>query len=1312
MPPIIKSILKAFSLITWLCCIPVISLNGKPTFLQQLGAPQQEIFNAQEIGLSEVWAGVRLNDGRMLFAGEGDLFAIYDGWVWKQVNTPGIGIVRSLSVSSDNIIWVGGNEEFGFIEISGNQVEYTSLSSYFNLDPEKLEIIYNIYQLNGSVFFFGETQAYIFSNSSIQIEDFGSGKRVQSFICEDQLFCKTEDQLYKWDLDRFIPYLKDPSLKNIQMNFGWHNENGEMLIITDKGVSQMNDLKLSTQSNFEQDFGSVITPSNPIRGNKETIILPTYNKGLLLLNNQGEITESIIPKNLIDVNYIERVVREDDEFIWLTARHHLFRISSNFGSRILHFKLGQPYLEIWDSTTAFNSFLFANKDGVFRAPLEEKIDIKITKIFESSVFGITPIDDDLLLTTQWDFIQLHQDNSYTKILDDVISITSIINEDKSIWVTTRYDVRKLEIHNGKWVEKIRLKGFKGGAVYLAQDTENGIWISTNANQIYRYKIDEKMHTKESWDGRPDFGKELTDIGKTGIFSLGGKPWIVSPNWIFEWKSGNVFNPVVFSSTPTLNSFDWQWLIPHHFPQGDTIWLLRKHRTLGGYQLGKLKLDKDNELRWVGRPIKDMSFLGEIQKIHTHTDPDGRQTVVVTGAQGIDFLNLAELPEVLTPSKPNLRIIQDEKKETGLISIFKEGGDATPQFEYYVPHFRFDEPMYFQTRLTGLENSWSEPSDHTIRAFPGLKSGSFTFEVRTIDGQGRFSESTSIAIRVQPPWYKTIVAYIIYSIALIYMGSLLFYMRLREARKRAEELEIKVKERTFELEKANRVKSDFVANMSHEIRNPMNGIIGGIRMLKPDVSVSVELLNSLNQRAFYLSRLVNNILDFSKIESGKLTIYDEVFEAATLKQTVKLLFEDIAKQNNISLIVDYRGPKDNFIFTDRSRIEQILVNLISNAIRFTTYGSVRVGINLDHVDKKKAFLRIWIVDTGTGIAINDQERIFKPFQQGSTSSPKGKGEKGTGLGLAIVKDIIDRLSGTLQFSSELGKGTSFKITIPVEIRTQEDQDFELGLNSVKISGDYLITEDLDYNLKVFREMMEGWGANVFTALDGNTAFKILAEKQFDAIFLDWDLPDYTGLEIAQMIRNDRFPINTNTPIIAQTAYVGDEQKQACKNAGMNAFIEKPITPEKIIAQLQRLCPEKVTHITQQTIDSVPIIEDKTSHEISLEMMQFMAKSNQVTLGSEIEAYLQTFEALISGMKDAYAKEDYALTRRYAHKLKGHLGLLQATDTVEFFEKIIQSIDKKEVRPWEIIKNEIDWESERFRQLIEAHIEFEKEFEKKP
>lgn len=163
--------------------------------------------------------------------------------------------------------------------------------------------------------------------------------------------------------------------------------------------------------------------------------------------------------------------------------------------------------------------------------------------------------------------------------------------------------------------------------------------------------------------------------------------------------------------------------------------------------------------------------------------------------------------------------------------------------------------------------------------------------------------------------------------------------------------------------------------------------------------------------------------------------------------------------------------------------------------------------------------------------------------------------------------------------------------------------------------------------------------------------------------------------------------------------------------MNAFIEKPITPEKIITQLQKLCPEKITHATQQTVESVPIIEDKSSHEISLEMMRFMAKSNQVALGKEIEAYLQTFEALLSGMKDAYATVDYALTRRYAHKLKGHLGLLQATEIVELFEKIIQSIDKKEVRKWVIIKKEVEWETERFRQLVEAHVEFEKEFEKK-
>jgi signal transduction histidine kinase len=368
--------------------------------------------------------------------------------------------------------------------------------------------------------------------------------------------------------------------------------------------------------------------------------------------------------------------------------------------------------------------------------------------------------------------------------------------------------------------------------------------------------------------------------------------------------------------------------------------------------------------------------------------------------------------------------------------FAEGKTPEPSFSYSITHLRSDEPMFFQTKLAGLETSWSEPTRLTLRSFPGLKSGRYTFQVRTINGVGEVSAAASLPFRVLPPWHQTTPAFIAYAILLILTGFLIFSIRLQQSRRRERELEAKVRERTAALEKANRIKSDFVANMSHEIRNPMNGVINYVRLLLPDQPIDPKTLQGLHYSSTYLNRLVKNILDFSKIESGKLSIHEEWFDPACLGNTVRYLYSEMARRNNISLIVAYYGPTDVTVLTDQSRIEQVIVNLTSNAIRFTTRGSVRVMIRFSPMDSTHGEIYLDIADTGCGIAPEDQERVFIPFEQGPQSSPLGKEEKGTGLGLAIVKDIIHTLHGHQTFESTPDVGTRFRIRFPVTFRKND------------------------------------------------------------------------------------------------------------------------------------------------------------------------------------------------------------------------------------------------------------------------------------
>ena len=756
----------------------------------------------------------------------------------------------------------------------------------------------------------------------------------------------------------------------------------------------------------------------------------------------------------------------------------------------------------------------------------------------------------------------------------------------------------------------------------------------------------------------------------------------------------------------MESWNWKWLIPLHFPQNEDLWLIRKHRKLDGYQIGKLKENSIGNVIWEGHSIPDISHLGEIRKVANYIDINNEETLVIAGTNGIKFLNLKLLEEIERPNRPRLNL-NSPAEEGRTHNAFKENSDIPPRFSYFIPHFNKNEPLFFQTRLRGLERAWTEPSTETHREFPGLRSGNYTFEVRTINGQGKYSTASAIGFRVLPPWYRTIPAFLIYGFFLINLGTLFFYARLRESKKREKVLEEKVQERTRELVKANRIKSDFVANMSHEIRNPMNGVIGGIRMLKPNKPVSDDLLKSLNHRSAYLSRLVNNILDFSKIESGKLTLHEEIFEPSSLKETVRLLFEDVAQQNGIDLIVSYVGSENQNVLSDRSRIEQVLINLTSNAIRFTTHGSVQVRIDGALADPQNPSLKLSVTDTGTGISEEDQKKIFQPFEQGSKSAPSGRGEKGTGLGLAIVKDIIDTLGGSMDFSSELGKGTSFAIHIPVEITEKEADDSQASIEIAKISGRYLITDDLDYNLEIFREMMEVWGAEVVTAVSGSEAFEKLKEKEFDAIYLDWDLPDLSGVEIAKRIRSDEQLLNQSTPIIAQTAFSTEEQKQVCFDSGMNGFLEKPITPQKLLESLKEHCPDNV-EIGQVSSLNEPASQTSSTEQldISTEYLEYLAKFGSRTLEEQLQDFMSTFDEAVQNLKNAYSTLDSPNMKTFAHQLKGHLGIIQAKDHVEYFteiDKIAAEFDESDKELLEQLMTQLPEFEDRLRHSIQLKLE---------
>ena len=472
----------------------------------------------------------------------------------------------------------------------------------------------------------------------------------------------------------------------------------------------------------------------------------------------------------------------------------------------------------------------------------------------------------------------------------------------------------------------------------------------------------------------------------------------------------------------------------------------------------------------------------------------------------------------------------------------------------------------------------------------------------------------------------------------------------------------------ELIKAQKAKEQFLANMSHEIRTPVNGISGMVNLLTSTMQSKEQskYLNAIKHSADNLKVIINDILDFSLIESGEVSLEKIGFDVDYQIKSVIASLELQASEKNLKILYNSKQKNIMVLLGDPVRLSQILINLINNAIKFTSEGSITINLSCDKISEEKAAVNFEIADTGIGIKQNKLEHIFDTFKQADESITRKYG--GTGLGLAISRQLVELQGGTINVKSTVDVGTTFFFSIPYDLGSNIDlmhqpAGSKQGLNKnnqKKFDGiRILLVEDNDINRLYASTILKKWDCSCDEAINGEIALELLRKNHYDLVLMDVHMPVMDGLEATRMIRKNFESPKKDIPIIAFTANAIKGEKEDYIDIGMNDYISKPFIPD----ELHKLISKYYLGTSTSNEPSF------NSPLFNLTYLNSIADGNDVFVNEIISAFIEQTPTLLAQMEDASNSKEWETIGELAHKLKSNLTLLG----INQLETLIQSIE---------------------------------------
>lgn len=1240
---VVRTIISGLAIvaqISLLAQVPPVQKSEDAISFWSQGLPYISAYTSRDYKVAgQNWAVVQDQQG-LIYVGNTNGILEFDGVNWRLIKAGGNSPVKSLAVDTQRRVYAGGVNEIGFLEPhqTGGMV-YHSLLSELDADQRAFGDVWVTHSIQDTIYFVTDTHLIRLAGNRINVwreKGFGfswTGRGVLWLQIEGKglhrMTAKGPEKILEFESD-----FRDQSVTTGIP----HGKRGWTLMTSDNKAYAVNDENvLRPIPTFNLPEGFVYRSVRLRDGN---YALGCLDGGLYIVRPDGTILNHYTRRDGLTSNTIVDVFVDATGDLWLAADKGIMRIE--WDSPLRRFDTFQGIDEEVNDVVVFQKRLYAATTSGLYVLAEDPEEphrqsfVKVPRM-EYLTSDLELVGDHLIIGNYFGLFSMDKGGRIDRLCDQNVHTLGAANSrgDHLLFSTAKSVIGEVIKEGNVWKRGRDTVALSGRPYRIGRSDNGNVFIGTRFKGVFEFSF----NTSTSPDDR-----RLADIKSVnhydttrGLPSMVNGPLIVARNRPLVPSAGVIYALDVDDRTfhpfqPIMQHFQQKKVEIQHIQQSgsDAFWL-----TANQDEKTSLYNFKNDLLYKVPAGDRFMA-----QRLESLFDVDGI-TFFATGEGLVMYNDKRALADTL-PFQTRIRKVlvnRDSVVDAGHLRDARElrlnYTLNSPEFEFALPNYEQTESNEYQFMLEGYDKTWSGWSTETHANFTHLPEGNYVFHVRGRSAYGKMAIEDALSFVVLPPMYRTWWAYALYVLLLVALVKTLMDRRSRKLELEKGRLEQLVSERTKEvmiqadrLKEMDIAKSRFYANISHEFRTPLTLILAPLEAgPENNITVGPDKWRIMKRNAHRLLELVNQLLDLSKLDAGKMELRVKKTDLGKLIAMLSSSFESLAEHRDIRFIRNISiDSKDTWC--DIDKVEKIVSNLLSNALKFTPAGGVvYLEASLENLDKAKS-LTLSVSDTGRGIPPDERDKIFSPFYQVRHSSDDN--EQGTGLGLSLVRELTVLHHGTITLESRSIGGSTFLVSLPVSrsafhqqelaeiveegkaiadptypdgrkqtgvetslngaadiIRVNHPADEKVGMASwnadkrdaaivayndtVADERDTIVVVEDNSDLLNFITSLLDSRYTVLQASDGEEGFSITTQRLPDLVLSDLMMPRMDGMQLTEKIKQDER--TSHIPVVLLTARNESGSKLDSYRMGADDYLTKPFSAEELLVRIDNLIAQR-------------------------------------------------------------------------------------------------------------------------------------------